>query len=148
MELQVAPPGILLGGSFSRLNGSHLEMFPNCSSCWVYSYHNNYRKCVHCSGWHCFGLEYCDSKLVVDAFSSKYVVPWQFRNQWKNCLVLCQQIQFWVSHIYRGNSCAYKLASIAIVSPSFSWWDVVLDFIGEDFNRNRLGLPSYRLRGL
>lgn len=25
----------------------------------------------------------CDSKLVVDAFSSKYMVPWRIRNRWK-----------------------------------------------------------------
>lgn len=38
-------------------------------------------------GWNSLWLE-CDSKVVVDAFSSNSVVPWQLLNRWKNCPLL------------------------------------------------------------
>lgn len=83
------------------------------------------------------------------AFSSFNLVPWKIRNRWRNCVHLCQSMNFRVSHIYReGNNCADKLATFGITSQCFSWWDLVSSFISEDFIHNRIGLPNYRCKWL
>lgn len=38
-------------------------------------------------GWHNLWLE-CDSQLVIKAFNSLSIVPWQICHRWKNCLEL------------------------------------------------------------
>ncbi|KAK2406406.1 hypothetical protein QL285_042140 [Trifolium repens] len=48
--------------------------------------------------------------LVVLAFSSAKIVPWQLRNRWDSCLLMISNMNFYVSHIYReGNHCADKM---------------------------------------
>lgn len=101
---------------------------------------------AHNEGWNHLWLE-CESLLVVSAFSSFNLVPWKIRNRWRNCMHLCNSMNFRVSHIYKeGNSCAYRLAAYGIYSQCFTWWDLIPDFISEDFFRNRWGLPNYRCR--
>lgn len=57
-------------------------------------------------GWHNFWLE-CDSKLVIQAFSSIDIVSWKLKNRWNNCLLSTKKMRFFVSHIFReGNQCA------------------------------------------
>lgn len=95
------------------------------------------------NGWN-FLWQECDSKLVVDAFSSHYQVPWWLRNRWKNCLYYCSQMKVRVSHIYReGNSCADKLPNFGIVSRNYIWWDNLPVLVSEDFFQDRQSLPSY-----
>ena len=49
-----------------------------------------------------------------------------------------------VTHIYReGNQCVNKLANIGLTSQPFTWWDQIPTKIGNDFTRNRLGLPYF-----
>lgn len=83
--------------------------------------------------------------LVVEAFQSLHIVPWSYRTRWKNCMHLCHQMQYRVSHIYQeGNNCADKLASFSLSNRSYPWWDLIPYFIRVDFFRNRLGLSKYR----
>lgn len=99
---------------------------------------------AHKKGWHKIWLE-CDSMLVVMAFNSPNLVPWQLRNIWRNCLLLFSHMQFIDSHIYReGNTCADKLANFGVNSHCSTWWDLITDFIRIDFFRNRFSLPNYR----
>lgn len=97
-------------------------------------------------GWHNFWLE-CDSKLVVEAFKSDRIVPWHLRNRWRNCLILSRHMIFFYSHIYReGNACADTLASFGLSVGDFVWWDFVPNFIWDDFNHNKIGLPQFRFK--
>lgn len=97
-------------------------------------------------GWWSLWLE-CDSLLVVQSFSNQDLIPWKYKNRWRNCIGLTKKMRFHVSHIHReGNSCADKLASYGIQSHSFTWWDLPPSFISEDFFRNRFSLPYFRFR--
>lgn len=62
----------------------------------------------------------------------------------ENYLYLSHQMDFRFSHIFwDGNTCVDKLASYGFNSSVFTWWDLVLNFIKDDFNCNRIGLPNY-----
>ncbi|KAF1894302.1 hypothetical protein Lal_00004226 [Lupinus albus] len=75
----------------------------------------------------------------------KGIIPWRLANSWHRCLGWIASMNFKVSHIYReGNACADSLASFGAFSQMYTWWDDVPGFIFEDFNRNRLGLPTYK----
>ncbi|GAU50480.1 hypothetical protein TSUD_409650 [Trifolium subterraneum] len=53
--------------------------------------------------WNNLWLE-TDSTLVVLAFKSSLLVPWDLSNRWRSCLLLTQSMNFIVSHIFReGN---------------------------------------------
>lgn len=94
--------------------------------------------------WRNLWLE-TDSKIVMMAFSSSFLVPWCIRNRWANCLFRTRQMNFIVSHIYReGNTCADLLAEIGLKINGFMWWDNIPDAIRQDLIRNKLGLPNYR----
>jgi len=88
-----------------------------------------------------------DSKLVVMAFKSKLVVPWELRNRWENCLHLTYNMRFCVSHIYReGNTWADRLANFGLSLSSFDifWFDVIPKFVRGEYIRNRLGMSNFR----
>jgi ribonuclease HI len=94
--------------------------------------------------WRNLWLE-TDSKVVMLAFSSSFLVPWRIRNRWANCLLKTRQMNFIVSHIYReGNTCADLLAEIGLGINGSLWWDNVLGVIRQAVIRNKLGLPNYR----
>lgn len=83
--------------------------------------------------WSHFWLE-CDSNLVIQAFSSPQLVPWQLRTRWRNCIYLTSLMSFKISHIYReGNSCADKLANFGISLQCNTWWDLIPPFISVNF---------------
>lgn len=95
-------------------------------------------------GWTNIWLE-TDSQLVVMAFSNGLDIPWKLQNRWSNCIGLVKTMNFNVTHIYReGSVCADRLASYGLHHQGFTWWDSFPSFIGEEFGRNRLGLPNYR----
>ncbi|KAF1895278.1 hypothetical protein Lal_00043924 [Lupinus albus] len=99
-------------------------------------------------GWRDIWLE-CDSALVVDFFSGKGRIPWKLANKWHTCLEFISSMRFKVTHIYRvGNTCADRLAAFGVYSQMYTWWDVTPRIILEEFNKNRLGLPSYRFNYL
>jgi ribonuclease HI len=88
-----------------------------------------------------------DSQLVIMAFNSKLVVPWELKNRWENCLQLTYNMRFCASHIYReGNTCADSLANFGLSLSSFDifWFDVIPEFVRGEYIRNRLGMPNYR----
>lgn len=96
-------------------------------------------------GWRNLWLE-VDSKVVMLAFSSSFVVPWCISNRWANCLYKTRLMNFIVSHIYReGNTCAGFIASIGLTITDTMWWDNVPLGIGHDLIRNKLGLPTIYL---
>lgn len=87
-----------------------------------------------------------DSKLVVLAFQSGSIVPWQLRQRWKYCLFTIQSMDFVVSHIFReGNHCADKLANLGISLIDLVWLNDVHNSIIDDFAKNKLGLPCFRI---
>ncbi|KAF1865677.1 hypothetical protein Lal_00021708 [Lupinus albus] len=95
-------------------------------------------------GWKNIWLE-CDSTLVVDIFKGRGVVPWRLVNSWLRCIHGISSMRFIVTHIFReGNTCADRLAAFGVTSKVYTWWDVIIRFIFEEFNRNRLGVPNYR----
>ena len=56
-----------------------------------------------------------------------------------------KDFDFRVSHTYKQeNTCADSITNHGIWFQSFFWSASVPPFCLEDFNRNRLGLPSYR----
>jgi len=86
-----------------------------------------------------------DSRIVVLAFKSTDIVPWQIRNRWINCLNYTDSISFIVSHIYREeNVCADRLANIGLSLASFQYFYTLSREVREAYVQNRLGLPSYR----
>jgi ribonuclease HI len=89
-------------------------------------------------GWSYLWLK--SDMLVVHAFSYARIVPWSLRNHWDKCLLLTSNMNFYVSHIFReGNHCADKLANLGL-----SLHDIPSVLV-DDFDRNRLGMPYYRL---
>lgn len=97
-------------------------------------------------GWHRLWLE-SDSSLVVEAFTSPEIVPWNIRIKWRNCLHIADSMELKVSHIFReGNFCVDRLASYGVSSKCYSWWDLVPRFIRADFFHNKWGLPMYRFK--
>jgi ribonuclease HI len=95
-------------------------------------------------GWFNLWLE-TDSMLVLKAFSSVKVVPWHLRNRWDNCLLLSSRMNFFVTHIYReGNHCADKLANLGLSLQGYTWWSCIPPQLAVDYDRNRLGFPSFR----
>jgi hypothetical protein len=88
-----------------------------------------------------------DSALVVLAFNnpSKHVA-WQLRNRWKNVMFMASQMNLIVSHIYReGNQVADLLANYGLNLTSFVFWNGSPLFISDFVNRNKGGIPSFRL---
>ncbi|XP_019430038.1 PREDICTED: uncharacterized protein LOC109337513 [Lupinus angustifolius] len=94
------------------------------------------------NGWNNLWLE-CDSTTVVDIFNHKAKVLWKISNAWEQCKSKLLSINFHILHIFReGNTCVDKLANYAIDYRHNSSWNKSPTFIKEDYNRNRLGLPS------
>jgi len=54
-------------------------------------------------GWNNLWLER-DSKIVMLAFTSNFMVPWYKRNRWFSYLVRVRQMNFFVTHIFRGET--------------------------------------------
>jgi ribonuclease HI len=99
---------------------------------------------AHEKGWRNFWLE-TDSKIVMLAFSSSFIVPWHIRNRWSNCLIKARQMNFIISHIFReGNTCADLLANMGLSINDTIWWDEAPNEIRQEMIRNKLGLPNYR----
>ncbi|GAU23975.1 hypothetical protein TSUD_327760 [Trifolium subterraneum] len=102
-------------------------------------------ECASNKNWNQIWLE-CDSKLVVLAFMSPHIIPWQLKNRWLNCITKINSMNFCISHIYReGNHCADKLASLGLTLNDYTWWDIAPMIIRKDLVSNRLGLPFFRV---
>jgi ribonuclease HI len=88
-----------------------------------------------------------DSSLVVRAFQNPdHNVTWSLRNRWRNALVLFKQMNGMVSHIFReGNQVADSLANIGCTLSSPTRWQQAPHFIIGSLEKNKLGLPSFRL---
>jgi hypothetical protein len=99
---------------------------------------------AHRNSWHNLWIE-SDSTAVLRAFSNSInVMPWDLRNRWSNCLHLGLHIA--TSHIYReGNTCADKLANHGHLLDNILWWDSISSFLIDDFLRDRLGIPRFRI---
>jgi len=94
-------------------------------------------------GWNHIWLE-CDSTLMFHAFNNSFVVLWQVRCRWENCLFFCKDIVFFCSYIFRANSCVDKLANFSISSRNTSFWsNFIPSFAKEKFLINRKNLPNY-----
>jgi ribonuclease HI len=94
-------------------------------------------------GWKYLWIE-SDSKSALLAFENHTIVPWTLQNRWANCLQLGLLLRW--SHIFKeGNVCADILASMGHSLVAFNWWDSLLLVLRDDFLRDKLGVPSYRL---
>ena len=99
---------------------------------------------AYSKGWLNLWLE-TDSLLAMLAFRNKYLVAWELRNRWCNCIELLSNMNFIVSHIYReGILCANGLANLGLALSSFVWFPSPPPSISADFVRNRLDLPNFR----
>jgi ribonuclease HI len=97
------------------------------------------------TNWKNLWLE-SDSSLVVLAFKSIDLVPWELSNRWKNCLKITSGMNFVVSHVYReGNQCADGLANLGLSIDRFTIWNELPQEISSFFVDNRLGKPSFRI---
>lgn len=87
--------------------------------------------------WNKLWLE-CGSTLV-SAFDYLKVVHLKIRNHWCNCIFITKSMQLRISHIYReGNCCADMLASYGGSRMGIIWWDLIPNFIRDDFSHKRL----------
>lgn len=104
-------------------------------------------KLVALKGFHNVWLEF-DSQLVILAFKSNTVVSWHLINRWENCLSITHSMRFCTSHIYReGNVCVDSLANfgLSLSSLDLFWFDTIPIFVREEYIRNRLGMPNFRV---
>jgi hypothetical protein len=102
-------------------------------------------ECAYDRNWYQLWLE-CDSSLVVLAFKDPFVIPWQLKNRWLNCITKIKSMSFCISHIYReGKHCADKLASTGLALTDFCWWNAAPEIIIKDLDSNRLVLPFFRI---
>jgi ribonuclease HI len=88
-----------------------------------------------------------DSELVVHAFkNTNFMVAWNLRNRWHNAKLLLSHMNYIVSHIYReGNQVADTLANYGCSLSSLTCWHYVPDFVKDNFVKNILGIPSFRI---
>jgi ribonuclease HI len=96
--------------------------------------------------WHNIWIE-SDSTLVVSAFQSPHrEVPWVLRNRWKNVLHMVSSMNCIVTHIFReGNQVADLMANHGLTLASIVYWHVAPLFIRDCFDKNKLGIPCFRL---
>jgi len=94
------------------------------------------------NGWTRLWLE-SDSSSAVQAFHKPSLIPVCLRNRWHNCthngmFIIC-------SHIFReGNVCADGLAALGHDLNDTTWFALLPPSLGQDFSRDRNGLPNYR----
>jgi ribonuclease HI len=88
-----------------------------------------------------------NSSLVVAAFNNpEKPVAWQLRNRWRNVMFMFRQMNCVVTHIYReGNQVADSLVNHGLTINSLAFWQDSPLFISDCVNRNKLGVPSFRL---
>ncbi|KAK2364401.1 hypothetical protein QL285_089276 [Trifolium repens] len=88
-----------------------------------------------------------DSTLVVSAFTNpKKSVAWPLRNRWKNVLFMISQMNFIVTHTYReGNMVADLIANFGLSAPHLTSWESAPMFISDALEKNKLGMPCFRL---
>jgi ribonuclease HI len=78
---------------------------------------------AHNRNWINLWLE-SDSSLVVQAFTSASLLPWELSNRWLNCTKITRNMNFVVSHVYRErNQCANRLANIGLGLDIFTFWN-------------------------
>jgi hypothetical protein len=88
-----------------------------------------------------FGLKVI-SKSALCAFDNQYIVPWDLRNRWSNCLD--NNLNLGWSHIFRGgNSCADKLASHGHSATTLIWFNNLPSFLCDEFLRVNLEFLKY-----
>ncbi|XP_019459974.1 PREDICTED: uncharacterized protein LOC109359738 [Lupinus angustifolius] len=133
--------GDFLGG-FSEFLGIHDALYAELISAIMAI------NLAHKKGWFSIWLE-SDYALVVEIFKGKAMVPWKLNNKCDHCKALLSSMDCIVSHIYREeNNCADKLASYGLHHRTFTWWNIVPNFLSHDFSTNRMGLPNYRFISL
>lgn len=77
--------------------------------------------------------------VVVQAFKSQDIVPWQLRNRWSNCLNITSSMNFIVSHIFReGNACADALANIDLTLDIYVYYYSSPIQVRSGYVKNRL----------
>jgi ribonuclease HI len=88
-----------------------------------------------------------DLSSVVSAFRNPdNLVVWWLRNRWKNVLFMVSQMNCIITRIYReGNQVADQLANYGLSLSSFVFWNDPPLFIHDSFEKNKLGIPSFRL---
>jgi hypothetical protein len=87
-------------------------------------------------GWNYLLIEN-NSTASLSALEMPNIVPWNLRNCWCNCLMLCLHIT--QSHLFReDNHCADKLANHGHIVGDLIWWVSLPLFIrGEFLNDKR-----------
>lgn len=94
--------------------------------------------------WNFLWLE-TDSMLVVQAFKSSILVPWQVRNRWNNVQLLLANMHCIVTHIFKeGNQLADSLANFGLSLNHYEFLKNIPLFARESYVRNKIGLPDYR----
>ncbi|GAU27936.1 hypothetical protein TSUD_146500 [Trifolium subterraneum] len=88
-----------------------------------------------------------DSSLVVAAFKNPTKpVAWPLRNRWRNVLFMINNMNCFVTHIYReGNKVADLIANHGLTLSSFISWNNAPLLIVDCMSSNKLGMPSFRL---
>ncbi|KAK2450584.1 hypothetical protein QL285_009697 [Trifolium repens] len=88
-----------------------------------------------------------DSSSVVAAFKNHdKQVAYGLRNRWNNALAMVSQMNCVITHIYReGNQVADLFANFGLSIPDLVFWTEIPLFIKEPFEKNKLGIPSFRL---
>jgi hypothetical protein len=98
------------------------------------------------NNWHNIWIE-IDSTLVVSAFQSpNRAVPWVIRNRWKNVIHMENCMNCIVTRIFgEGNQVADLMANHGLTLAFIVYWQVAPLFIRDCFDKNKLGIPCFRL---
>jgi ribonuclease HI len=88
-----------------------------------------------------------DSSTVVSAFiNPDHQVAWSLRTRWHNALFMARNMHVIVTHIYReGNQVADLLANHGLNLPSIVFLEDIPLFAKNCYDRNKNGLPSFRI---
>ncbi|KAK2430924.1 hypothetical protein QL285_029213 [Trifolium repens] len=88
-----------------------------------------------------------DSSTVVSAFiNPDHQVAWSLRTRWHNALFMARHMHVIVTHIYReGNQVADLLANHGLTFPSIVYLEDIPLFAKDCYDRNKNGLPSFRI---
>jgi hypothetical protein len=101
---------------------------------------------AHQMNWNNLWLK-TDSTLVVLTFKNPDLhVTRSLRNRWHNALIILRKMNFIVSHIFReSNQVADNVANHGLALNSIMFWQDLPLFIKDSFDKNKLGLATYKV---
>jgi hypothetical protein len=81
---------------------------------------------AHSKGWNIFWID-TDSLMVTLTFKISFIIPWQLKNCWLNCIELTKKNLFTISYICReDNQYGDDIVNLEFQLHNSHWWDKIV----------------------